>query len=163
MIGLIVLAVAAAWLVVAVRLARYMASKCQSPALSSIVGVLAFLVFALLPFTDEILGRWQFQRLCASEAVVWVSPNAGKVSAAEDVGTFSEREGFIFPVRQQWVKYADLANGEVFYSVKAFHTPGGFLMRAGLGLGNSTSCWPERWASKDVGLNIDELLKRGKR
>ncbi len=163
MIGLIVLAVAAAWLVVAARLARYVASKFQLPGLSAFVGVVAFLAFAVLPFADEILGRWQFQRLCASEAVVWVSPNAGAVVAAEDVGTFSERKEFIFPVRQQWAKYADLASGEVFYSVKAFHTPGGFLMRAGLGLGNSTSCWPERWTSKDVGLNIDELLKRGKR
>ena len=163
MIGLIVLAIAAAWLFVAAKIARTIALTVKQPIISFALGVAVFLVAALAPFFDEIIGRREFQHLCASEAKVWVSPNASKVVAAKDVGSFSSREGFFFPIQEQSVKYTDAETGEVFYSFKAFHTPGGLLMRAGLGLGNSTSCWPEKWTSKDVGLDIDELLKRGKK
>jgi hypothetical protein len=162
MIGLIVLALAAAWLFVSTRIARAVALKIKQPIPSFVLGVAVFLLAALAPFLDEIIGRMQFRHLCASEAKVWVSPTASKVVAAKGVGSFSSREGFIFPIREQWEKYKDAETGEVFYSVRAFHTSGGLLMRAGLGLGNSTSCWPEKWSSREVGLNIDELLERGK-
>jgi hypothetical protein len=163
MIGLIVLAIAAAWLFVSAKLARGVAGTIKRPLLSFTVGVTAFIIFALLPFIDEIVGRREFQRLCESEAKVWVSPNAGKVQAAKDFSSSSSREGFFFPIQEQSVKYADAETGEIFYSFKAFHTPGGLVMRGGLGLGNTTSCWPEKWTSKDVGIDIDELLKRGRR
>jgi len=161
-IGLIVLAIGAAWLFVAWKVANFLASACKRPAVAFPVGVFSFAFLVILPFLDEIIGRWQFKRLCAAEAVVWVSPNAQSVVAAKDIGGFSERGGLLFPVGQQAIRYADTSSGEVFYSVTAFHTPGGILMRAGLGLGNSTSCWPKKWTSKDVGIDIDLLLKRGK-
>ena len=162
MIGLIVLLLAGVWVLASLKFARFLASRFKHPLASALVGVIGFLAFAVLPFLDELVGRWQFARLCASEAVVWVSPNASTVVAAKNVGGFSERTGLLFPVRQQSIRYADTSNGEVFYTVTAFHTPGGLLMQAGLGLGNSTSCWPERWSSKEVGIDIDTLLKRGK-
>ena len=162
MIGLIVLFLAIVWLFVSVKFASFLASKFEQPLVSGLVAVLGFIAFVVLPFADELLGRWQFARLCTSEATVWVSPTASTVTAAKDVGSFTERTGLIFPVQQQSVRYADVSNGEVFYSVTAFHTPGGVLMRAGLGLGNSTSCWPTEWTSRDVGIDIDQLLKRGK-
>lgn len=160
MIGLIVLLLAGVWVLASLKFARFLASRFKHPFVSALVAVIGFLAFAVLPFLDELVGRWQFSRLCASEAVVWVSPNASTVAAAKNVGGFSERTGLLIPVRQQSIRYADTSNGEVFYAVTAFHTPGGLLMQAGLGLGNSTSCWPERWSSKEVG--IDTLLKRGK-
>ena len=162
MAGLIVLLLAGLWLFALLKFGRFLASQFEHPFVSAIVGVFGFLTLAVLPFFDELVGRWQFARLCASEAIVWVGPNASTVVAANDLGGFSERTGLLFPVRQQSIRYADTTNGEVFYTVTAFHTSGGFLMRAGLGLGNSTSCWPERWSSKDVGIDIDTLLKRGK-
>lgn len=161
MIGLIVLLLGGAWLFISVMFARFLASKCRRPHVATLVAVLGFAAFAVLPFVDEIVGRRQFAHLCKKEAVVWIGPNAATVVAAKNVGSFSERDGLVFPVRQQSIRYADLSNGEVFYSVTAFHTPGGALMRAGLGLGHSTSCWPERWRGREQGIDIDAMIKRG--
>lgn len=162
MIGLTVLFIAGAWLFVSMKFASFFASRCKRPLVAGLVAVLSFGAFAVLPFVDEIIGRLQFARLCKAEAVVWVGPNADAVVAAVDVGSFSERTGHIFPVRQQSIKYADLTNRRVFYTVTAFHTPGGALMRAGLGLGNSTSCWPERWTGNEYGIDIKGLIERGR-
>src|SRR5262249_6166808 len=115
-----------------------------------------------LPFVDEIIGSWQFHRLCASEAVVWVGLNATKVAEAKDVSASKELSGFLIPIREQVAEYADASTGEPFLRVTAFHTPGGFIMRAGLNMGSSRSCWPERWSEPYRTLRLDELLKRGK-
>ena len=162
MIGLLVLAMAVAWLFVSAKVARHTASKSKTHFLSLVVGIVVFVGMVLLPFLDELAGRWQFKRLCAAEGTLWVSPKAKMIVAAKDVGGISDRTGFIFPISEQSVRYADKATGEIFYSFKVFHTPGGLMLRAGLGLGNSTSCWPAKWMSRDVGLDIDEMLKRGK-
>ena len=162
MIGPLVLAIAVAWLFMSAKIARHAASQRKTRLLSSLVGVAVFIGMAALPFLDELVGRWQFQRLCAAEGTLWVSPTAKDVVAAKDVSAMSDRPGFIFPITEQSVRYADKTTGKVFYSFKSFHTPGGLMLRAGLGLGNSTSCWPDRWMSKDLGLDIDEMMKRGK-
>lgn len=162
MIGLTVLFIAGAWLFVSMKFASFVASRCKRPRATALVAVLSFGVFAVLPFVDEIVGRLQFARLCKTEAVVWVGPNADAVVAAVDVGNFSERTGLFFPVQQQSIRYADLTNRRVFYTVTAFHTPGGALMRAGLGLGNSTSCWPERWTGQERGIDLNGMMERGR-
>ena len=163
MTGLVVLALAAAWLFVSARVARYVARTIRRPYVSFISGVFTFFALAILPFVDEIVGRWQFQRLCAQEAAVWASPDAARVIAAKQRIGFSDRKGLIFPVREQTSAYIDSATGKVFYSVTSFHTPGGFLMRGGLGMGNSKSCWPETRSEKEFGLDIDAMLRRGER
>jgi hypothetical protein len=160
MIGLIVLGLGAAWLLLCVKLARRIAALCNSKSAAVLVGATAFTTLALLPFLDEIIGRWQFRELCRTEAVVWVSSSASKVSAARNIGGFSERKGFLFPIKEQAITYVDASTGEAFYTIKAFHTPGGFLMRQGLGLGNSSACWPPRWTSGEVGIDIEKLLKQ---
>ena len=162
MIGLIVLFLGGAWLLASMMFASVLASRCKRPLVKTLVAVLSFPLFVVLPFLDEIVGRWQFAHLCKTEAVVWIGPIADAVVAAKDVGSFSERIDLLFPVRQQSVRYADLANGQVFYTVTAFHTPGGVLMRAGLGLGNSTSCWPERWTGSERGIDTSGMMERGK-
>ena len=162
MIGLIVLALAATWLYVSARSARYVALRCKPASLSVFVGGAIFVALALLPFLDEIIGRWQFQRLCVSEAIAWVSPTASKVARARSDQSFLPREGYVFPIQEQAVAYKDSASGDIFYTVKGFHTPGGLLMRAGLGLGTSTSCWPKTADDTNANLKLNELLKRGK-
>jgi len=52
--------------------------------------------------------------------------------------------------------------GKTFLTYKGFHTYGGFLFgRLGLGLGQSTSCWPKDKTQLLNKLNIDQLLKQG--
>ncbi len=162
MVGLLVLGIAAVWLFVAAWIARRASNWFPLRTASGVVGSIAFVCAAALHFADEVIGRWQFQRLCASEAVVWVHPNAAKVIAARDASRSQDLVGFVFPIQEQVSEYVDSVTGEPFLRVKAFHTPGGFIMRAGLNMGSSTACWPERWTEPYRTLRLDELLKRGK-
>jgi hypothetical protein len=160
-VGLIFLGIVVLWVVVATVISRYVAARFPA-SLRAIGGPIAFLCVLALPFLDEIIGRWQFSRLCATHAVVWVSPGAAKVEAAIDASTFRIHDGYVFPVREQISQYADAATNEPFLRVSSFHTPGGFVMRAGLNMGSSSSCWPERWGEPYRALELDKLLKRGK-
>src|SRR6266478_4698688 len=155
MIGLLVLGAAVVWLIAAGFITRFVVRLSwfkRAPVLSEIV-IYPFIVAA--PFLDEVIGRWQFRQLCNAEAKVYVAPNAKDVVAARPGrnGT-SARSGFLFPVTEQAVSYFDARTGETFYSFKAFHTPGGFVMRSGLNLGHSTSCWPEKWTSRENGFDL---------
>lgn len=155
-IGLIVLAIFFGWLVLAAFVARAIGRLTPAPAL---VGIAVFPAVVVLPFVDELVGRWQFSRLCNAEAKVYVAPNAKEVFAARrDFDRMTGRGGLVIPVTEQAFSYVDTQTGATFYSVKAFHTPGGFVMRAGLNMGGSTSCWPSRWSSAENGFNIDEKL-----
>ena len=162
MAGLLVLGAAAIWLLFAVRFGRWTASVFRTSSVSAVAGVVAFAGVVILPFTDEILGRYQFRRVCAAEATVWVRPNAAAVLAAKARPSLKDLQGFAFPIQEQVSEYVDLATGEPFLRVRAFHTPGGFVMRSGLNMGSSTSCWPDRWSEPYKTLKLDELLKRGK-
>ena len=162
MAELIVLGLAALWFMLALKLGRWASRFFRNPIFSKSVGAIAFLAVFLLPFTDEFLGDRQFQKLCDTEAVTWISPNASAVTAAaHGKGSFSDLKGYIIPISKQKSEYIDLATGEPFFRRTAFHTPGGFIKRAGLNMGNSKSCWPK---NNDAykNLKIDDLLKRGK-
>jgi hypothetical protein len=163
MIGLIVLGLLVAWLIATGMITAAIVRGIRIPG-SSLLGVLIFPVVAALPFADEIIGRWQFHRLCEAEAKVWVAPDAKSVVAAREGNSYSsELVGYAMPVREQAVAYIDIATGKPFYSFKAFHTPGGLVMQSGLNMGSSSSCWPEKWMSRENGLDMDELVRRGKK
>lgn len=163
MIGLIVLALAVGWLIFSAAIAVGIA-RAFAPARKRGVSTAVLFPFVLVtPFADEIIGRWQFHRLCESEAKVWVAPTANQVRAAQSVGPdFVTRGGFLIPVKEQPIVYIDAHTGQPFYTFKAFHTPGGLIMRAGLNLGHSSACWPPNWTSQENGIDIDNLLKEGK-
>jgi hypothetical protein len=162
MAGLIVIGITALWLFFAAKIARRISNWCPMRRVSGSLGLIVFLFVAALPFADELVGRWQFQNLCKSHAVIWVHPDASKVTAARDNPRSTDLAGFAIPIQEQAVEYIDSSSGDPFFRYKAFHTPGGFIMRAGLNMGNSTSCWPERLSEPYRTLKIDELLKRGK-
>jgi hypothetical protein len=162
MAGLLVLGIAVMWLLFAAKMGRVAAGAFPRHWMSSFFGLAAFATIAVLPFADEIVGEWQFRRLCTSEAVVWVHPNATNVIAARATPATRDLGGFVFPIREQVSEYVEATTGEPFLRVKALHTPGGFIMRAGLNMGSSRSCWPARWSEHYRDLKLDELLKRGK-
>jgi hypothetical protein len=149
MIGLIVIGLAVGWLVLAGVLAGGIAREFAPEKIGGLVAILLFPLIVAVPFIDEIIGRWQFGRLCEREATVWIAPTAIQVRAARRVGPdFVDREGFLIPVREQPIVYVDADTGKPFYTVKAFHTPGGMIMRLGLNMGSSKACWPKNWTHR---------------
>lgn len=156
------LALGVAWLLLAGAISGRLARVLSRQGSATIVRVLLFFLVLVAPFADELIGSWQFRRLCDGEAKVWISPNAREVVAAHSTGPdFVERQGLVIPVSEQPIVYVDAKTGQPFYTLKAFHTPGGIVMRMGLNLGHSRSCWPKNWTSRENGIDIDNLLKRG--
>lgn len=162
MAGLIVLALAFGWLIFSVAISRGIARTVAPERMRGLAAILLYPLVLATPFADEAIGRWQFNRLCEREAKVWVAPTANQVQAAQAVGPdFVERNDFFIPVREQPIVYVDARTGQPFYTAKAFHTPGGVIMRAGLNMGSSTACRPPEWSSQEQGIDIDKLLKQG--
>jgi len=128
-----------------------------------VASLLLFPVILTAPFADELIGQWQFNRLCEREAVVTLSPDWEKVKRARDNDDpITEIFGYVIPIRVQRVEFVDTDTKNPFLSYKGFHTKGGFFMRHGLGLGLTTSCWPKNKTQVLNDLNIDQLLKQGK-
>jgi len=162
MAGLIVLGLAVGWLIFSGAIAGGIARAIAPERIRGLTAILLYPLVLAIPFADEAIGRWQFHRLCEREAKVWVAPTANQVRAARRVGPhFIDRDGLFIPVREQPIVYVDAHTEQPFYTVKAFHTPGGMIMRAGLNMGSSSACWPPKWSSRENGIEIDKLLKEG--
>lgn len=163
MAGILFLIGIGLWVTVAIILSKKIPCWLRVTKHSAVISVLLFPVLLAAPVADEIVGRWQFNRLCEREAVVTLSPDWERVKRALDnddpiIGV----DGYAIPIRVQRVEFVDADTGEPFLTYKGFHTYGGFLFgRLGLGLGQSTSCWPKDKTQILNKLGIDQLLKQG--
>jgi len=164
MIVLMVLAGIGVWLTAAIMLSKRIPRWLGVTTHTKVVSVLLFPVVLSAPIADDLIGRWQFYRLCDREAVVTLSPDWESVKRAQHTDIpIAPIDGYVMPIEVQRVEYVDLDSGRPFLSYKAFHTYGGLLFgRLGLGLGQTTSCWPEDWIQITNKLDTDRLLKQGK-
>lgn len=64
MFGLIVLALIVGWLLASIALARWIARRIPREGVRFLVTLLLASSLFVLPFADEILGKFQFDRLC---------------------------------------------------------------------------------------------------
>jgi hypothetical protein len=129
----------------------------------AVLSVLLFPVVLAAPVADEVIGRWQFNRLCDREAVVTLSPDWKKVKRAQRVSLQrSDVAGALIPIYSQGSEYVDADTGKTFMTHPHFYTYGGFLFgRLGLGLGGSTSCHPKNSEAVLKQIDFYELLKQG--
>lgn len=145
MIGLLFLVGIGLWLTVAIVLSKKIPHWLGVTKHSAVISVLLFPVLLVAPIADEIIGRWQFNRLCEREAVVTLSPDWEKVKRARRVSLpRSDVAGALIRIYSQGSEYVDIDTGKTFMTHPHFYTYGGFLFdRLGLGLGGSTSCLPK--------------------
>jgi hypothetical protein len=160
MIGILLLIAIAIWLVAAVLLSKRIPRWVGITKHTTVASLLLFPLLLTAPIADELIGRWQFNRLCEREAVVTLSPDWERVKLAKhrEIPTV-ELEGYFIPIRIQREEYFDGHSGKTFVSKQAFHTKGGFLMRHGLGLDGTTSCWPPKHESIYREIDLEQLLK----
>ena len=151
------------WLTVAVILCKRVPRWLGVTKYGAVISVLLFPVVVALPVADELIGRWQFSRLCEREAVVTLSPDWEKVKRAgkRDIPIVT-LDGYSIRIQSQRVEYFDIDTGMNFFTNQAFHADGGFLAyRMGLGLGTSTACWPKDSHQTYKQTNLDQLIKQG--
>lgn len=164
MIFLMFLAGFVLWLTAAIMLSKRIPRWLGVTKHVAVISVLLFPLVLVAPVADELIGRWQFNRLCDREAVVKLSPDWQVVRKARvDYLNRTEIGNSMIPIYSEVSQYVDVETNKVFLTIPHLYTYGGFLFgRVGLGLGGSTSCWPEDWIQVTNKLNIDQLIKQGK-
>ena len=104
--------------------------------------LLVFSAFAVLPFGDELVGRTQFYFACQSMAGPTFFPAWEAASTIRwDFGKTrrSTRAAFI-PVEQVTGVAVDVDTGAPVFEHSTLFTPGGWVMQAGLNMGDTASC-----------------------
>jgi hypothetical protein len=163
MIGLLFLLGMGVWLVVAivvsVNIPRWLGTTKHHTA----TVLLSFPLVLTAPVADELIGRWQFHRLCEREAVVTLSPDWESVKRARLVSLpRSDVDGALIRIYASRGEYVDIDTGKTFMTHTHLYTYGGFLFdRLGLSLGGSTSCLPKNAQAIEKMINFYELLKQG--
>ena len=151
------------WLTAAVMLCKRIPRWLGVTKHGAVISVLLFPVVLALPVADDLIGRWQFYRLCDREAVVTLSPEAARVTRARQLpDSRHEFEGYLIPIHSWGGEIIDVDTGKVFMQSKSLFTNGGFLQRNSYGLnGQATSCHPNNIQAIQKQLNLFELLKQG--
>jgi hypothetical protein len=158
MIGLLFIIVFVVWVASAFYFGRAIPRWLGlNPTWSFLFVPLAFIA----PIADELIGRWQFKRLCEKEAVVWLNPNWKSVKAVRNVSPDSSEpvHGTVIPIRIQRLAYIDAETGQSVMTYSAVHTKGGMLLgKVGLGLEGTTTCWPKDEIEIRKKIDIENLL-----
>lgn len=163
MIALMFLAAIVVWLMVSNYLSNRIYSVLSPKWRRAPVRVLLFAVLLILPVTDEIVGRWQFNQLCEREAVIWLSPDWEKVKRAARVQDQRKPVPRIaIPVTRVVYEKIDIETGYTFLRDTRFITDGGFLMGSlGLGLGVGSTCRPPNAIEVSKQIQLSKLLENG--
>jgi hypothetical protein len=163
MIALMLLIASAIWLAVAIFLSKYIPCWVGVKKHTTAASLLLFPLVLAAPIADELIGRWQFNRLCEREAVVTLNPDWEKVKRARKKETsWTELRGNLVPVSLARIETFDIDTGKVFMTSQSLFSDGGFLRRH-LGLtGQATSCPPKGIQDIQEQVNLFELLKQGR-
>lgn len=140
MSGLLLLFVAACWLVVAAMITRRATRRFKSLAAKIAIGTLIFPLLLMAPVADEIVGARQFDALCKQYAVQVIDEEHALNRRVLSVGRAGERfvEGTAVRIRiQPWI-YKDAETDKLLVSYHTLHATGGWLIRT-LGISETNS------------------------
>ena len=162
MIGLLFFGVLGLWLVASVVLSRKIPRWLGVTKYRAVISVLLFPLVLAAPIADDLIGRWQFKRLCDREAVVTLSPDWQNVKRAKWVSLPQKQiSQSVIPITSSGGEFIDIDRNRVFMSIKSFGTSGGLLRRQGYGLGGQTVCHPKNYQVIQKQINLNELMKNG--
>lgn len=164
MIGLMFFFGLAVWLMLAVWISKRIVGWMGSSKFPLTRGITVFLIVLTAPVADDLIGRWQFHRLCEREAVVTLSPDWQKVKRAMWVDLPQKQiEGYVIPIETGGGEYIDVDTGQVFMRNRSFFARGGLLSRPLYLSGQGWICHPKNIRSINEQVNISELLNQGKK
>ena len=167
MTGLLLLILAALWLVAAVFITRFVARKVPSPGWRPAVATIVFFALVVGPLADDIIGGRQFKALCQEKTPINVDRSR---AVNKTVYLLDERpyrpSGLLVPVTEQPWRYADVDTKEILVSFSTLEAKGGWLIRA-LGISETDSpitferfCGPEDRSSVFQSLNIQQIQRK---
>jgi hypothetical protein len=151
--GLLLLAIAGLWLLVVLWLSKVAARRFSTGITRFAAGAVTFLLMAPIPLVDELIGGYQFRKLCdeSSKFHVEVASPAGRVTRYSANPLHSPLPGTAIPILHSKIVYTDVSTGERVVSFNRYSAKGGVFIRA-LGISEGDSpitigapfCSPER-------------------
>lgn len=129
MTGLLLMLVGIVWIVIVSFLVRFKADFIlPKPPWRKVAQVGLFAVLLPLPLIDEIVGGWQFARLCEANVVrVNMDTARGRRVYEEKVSVSTPVPGTWVNVKKLPFRFLDATTGEVVVSFNQFHAEGGRL------------------------------------
>lgn len=140
MSGILLIAVAIAWLTAVLAVTRWVIRRVDSLAMKWVSFLALFPVLLLLPVADEVIGKQQFDCLCEKYAVQVIDEQNALNSRVESVGGRDDwyAVGTVIRIRiQPWI-YQDIMTRKILVSYHTLHAEGGWLIRS-LGISETTS------------------------
>lgn len=163
MIGLLFLAGIGLWLTAAIMLSKRIPRWVGITKHTKAASVLVFPLVLTAPIADDLIGRWQFYRLCDRQAVVTLSPDWERVKKVRaNHLNRAEIGNSVIPVYSHVSQYVDVETDRVFLSANTLTTYGGFFQRHLYGLGSSSECRPKNLGQIFKQVNLDKLIEQGK-
>lgn len=158
MIGILFLFVIALWVALCVYLARKIPKWLGLARNTRSASVIIFLLLLVAPVVQDIVGMWQFDRLCKERVTLYVSQGAEQVKRATRAKTqYVDIPGYWIKITAQKIAYIDASTGLPFLSYEILHTKGGLIGGIAL-LGGDHSCSPLDMSAMNR-LEIDKLVK----
>jgi hypothetical protein len=128
--GLIFFAVIGIWFFIVLALTNWVAKKLPTKWWKVPLSLLLFIVFLIMPVIYEIVGGWQFKRLCEVNAEIKVD----KVTAVGRTVYFVPQPAF--EMKNKFVrivlkphKFVDATTGDVVVSYNTLRANGGVLFK----------------------------------
>jgi hypothetical protein len=128
MIGLMFLGATVLWLIavyqITLRVPKWLNLKKHAWTVQALVALLLLVG----PFVDHIIGMRQFEKLCAEEGRLNISPAAVNTKRAKKlIEDYVPLKGYVVRIEQMVIRVVDLDTGEQIAQYKYFSTPGGVV------------------------------------
>ena len=139
MTGILLIGVFAAWLWVSVAVARWAYRKVRSPRIRLLAGFVAGTLTLVFPVLDEVVGAWQFHRICQQHAGQFIDEaNAKDRSVTFEGATTNVDTGTLVEIRMNTKTYRDVETKRVLARHHVVKAKGGLLIRT-LGISETTA------------------------
>lgn len=101
------------------------------------------ILFSILPFGDEIVGRAQFAYECERGNLSYVNPKIKFTSRAKYMNKQDDQSFLkykMIPIEKMTSRIIDIDTGDIILESSRFYTYGGIILRSGLNMGNFSVC-----------------------
>ena len=129
MSGLILLFILCAWGFASYSLAKFIAQPIQNISLKAGVNIALLILIFIAPIADDIVGGFQFRKMCNENARFVINIEKGKEVYLEDIPD-ENISNLLIPIRKQTWLYKDTDTEDVLISWNDFYAKGGWLSRA---------------------------------
>lgn len=157
MIGLLFLGILAAWAWIALTLGKKIPKWLGITRYSKALGVVFSLLVFVAPVADEIIGKYQFNRLCEEYAKVRTTiPNQSYKTLRPVASASFKITDAVKPTSVDVISFGEHAKAEVVRSVTSVNQIDGWLLRW-LGLAATSSCGT--WNMFELPLDEQEAIR----